>query len=411
MANGLLSNITPEQMAMLGMAGGLLGSSGYSARPISFGEAMGQGLLGGVGGYQTGANLQQQRELQEVKKEKLQMERDALMRQQNMQQALMERFGGSGISADNGGVGGNAFPLNFNDVMALKISGGPDLTSMYKLANEGIKQEKGAFYKDINGGMRHIPELPAGMTMVNGQVQPLPGYAQNMAGIEGERTGAQEAAKARYDLVDVYDPVSGSMVKVSREQALSNAPGAGGFQSQQRPEDIEYNKEMAKQQAANFKGFQDAGNMASKRIGNLNTFKSAMENINTGKLSEGRIYLSGLASSLGLKLDKNASNLEQMRSISIQMANEMREPGTGAFTDKDFENYLASVPEMSKTPEGNLKIIQTFHNKAARDQKEAELARKWQRDGRRLDTRDINGKDFYDYLDEFRASNSVIAGQ
>ena len=99
MAKGLLD---PNMMALLGAASGLLGASGYSARPISMGEAMGRGLQGGMAGYQQGMVMQQQQIAQQQAQLKSHMEQQAMQRK--MEQQVQKRFlasGGAGSYADN----------------------------------------------------------------------------------------------------------------------------------------------------------------------------------------------------------------------------------------------------------------------------------------------------------------------
>lgn len=73
-----LSNMSdPRTMALMGLASGLLQNSGYSTRPITFGEALGSGMQNGMQGYASGVALQgrqQEMAMQQAQNEMLQQE-------------------------------------------------------------------------------------------------------------------------------------------------------------------------------------------------------------------------------------------------------------------------------------------------------------------------------------------------
>lgn len=52
--------LTPKNLGLLGLIAGLAKASGPSRLPQSFGQVVGEGLLGGVGAYQQGAQIQRQ---------------------------------------------------------------------------------------------------------------------------------------------------------------------------------------------------------------------------------------------------------------------------------------------------------------------------------------------------------------
>jgi hypothetical protein len=101
------------------------------------------------------------------------------------------------------------FPLSFNDVVALKMAGGPDLTTDFKTALEGVSRVPGSEVTDIRGNRRMVPKLAEGqMLNSDGSIGNIPGAvasaAQAAGATAGATTAAQEAAKAPYTLVDTY---------------------------------------------------------------------------------------------------------------------------------------------------------------------------------------------------------------
>lgn len=72
-----------------------------------------------------------------------------------------------------------------------------------------------------------------GMQTIRGQdgrlyAVPVAGYAENQARTAGMQTGAQEAARAQYDTMQVYNPQTGDMEYRSRANVLGAQPGQGG---------------------------------------------------------------------------------------------------------------------------------------------------------------------------------------
>lgn len=80
-----------------------------------------------------------------------------------------------------------------------------------------------------------IPNLDKGMEMGPGGAQPIAGYPQAAGQIAEAQTGAQEAAKAALDLVDVPDGKGGT-VKMPRAQAVQMLGGQQAPQAQAGPD-------------------------------------------------------------------------------------------------------------------------------------------------------------------------------
>jgi len=81
----------------------------------------------------------------------------------------------------------------------------------------------------------------------------------------------------------------------------------------------------------------------------------------------------------------------------------MRAPGTGPMTDKDFDNFLRRVPDLSKTPEGRKQITSTMRAALQRDLEASKFARDYAKaNGGVIDD------NFYDAMADFYAKNPVI---
>ena len=89
-----------------------------------------------------------------------------------------------------------------------------------------------------------------------------------------------------------------------------------------------------------------------------------------------------------------------------EIAASMRQTGTGPMTDKDFENFLKRVPDLSKSEAGRKQIIDTAIAKARRDQQIAEMAMQYaQQNSGVIDDR------FLVQVSRFVNANPVIAAQ
>jgi hypothetical protein len=129
--------------------------------------------------------------------------------------------------------GPQGFPLSLQDVTALKLAG-VDVFDQYKYANDGVKRDPGAFYDNpVTGQREYIPKVPEGFNLQMGAdgkptIAPIAGYLQGTATQAGATTDAQEAAKAKYDLVAVPLPGGGTqLMPRAQAAALLGSESAG----------------------------------------------------------------------------------------------------------------------------------------------------------------------------------------
>lgn len=453
----------PRAMGLLGMATGLLQAGAASPRPINMGEALGMGLQGAMSGYNAGKGMQM--EDQRAKLMNQQMETQALQakkidaqmqRSNNLQNMVMSRLGfatpgtqqapGSAqvspvttsqaepfpvdgpvpaapLQAPQPGMQspqGGKFPFSLNDLAALKVMGGPDLLDIFKYATDGSKRESGSYYVNpMTGQTQYMPKLPEGTTMTTGgAVMPLPGAAQANAAFKGAETGATEAAKARYDFMDVLDPSSGNMVRVPKSQFAGGAGGLGSAPiARRKPEDEVYANENAKAVAEQYKNLQSAGMKAPGLIAKYQQLEGLLGNHDGGKLSAKGLEIAQLANSMGFKIDKNLSNKEASQIITNELALAMRDPSSGggmpgAMSDDDRNFLVSSVPNLSQSADGRRQMIKMLSATQQRNVDVAAMARKWQQRYGRLDTANPStGKSFYDNLSDWSNSNPLFSGK
>lgn len=122
--------------------------------------------------------------------------------------------------------------LGFDQLAALKANG-IDLVDLHKYANDPLKLEQGATYRDrITGNERFMPKVEAGIAPDrHGFYNPLPGYADAQARIEGTKADATERAKAANTLLplgyvgDDGKPIGGTQGSYINSQPLRNRGG------------------------------------------------------------------------------------------------------------------------------------------------------------------------------------------
>jgi hypothetical protein len=150
----------------------------------------------------------------------------------------------------------------------------------------------------------------------------------------------------------------------------------------------------------------DAQNRAFQapgKIANLDRMAQLLDGVDSGKLSGLGLEAARFAKSLGLNIDPKLGNKQAAEALAIEMALQMREPGSGPMTDRDFDNYLNTVPSLAKTAEGRREITATLKAKARRDIQMAKMMREY--------AKKHNGvidDDFLDEAAEYMAANPVV---
>lgn len=216
--------LNPQSLGLLGAAGGLLQASGPSPFPVGAGQAMNQGLLGGLQGYGAGLQFQgqqQQQQLQRKQMELIEQELATKKRQFDLQQQLLGQFGLLGANAGSptsGGLLGGQTPPGMSPETSIRAFGTPQFAS----------------------GGQPAPQAPQ-------QSQQFPFSPTQMAGLQlagmPNLTGAYNASQLNVDVKDgiMYDKKSGRVlgsVPTMNQQGFSTQlvpDGRGGWTVQQTP--------------------------------------------------------------------------------------------------------------------------------------------------------------------------------
>jgi hypothetical protein len=146
-----------------------------------------------------------------------------------------------------------------------------------------------------------------------------------------------------------------------------------------------------------------AGFDAPKQIAKLDRMDALLQGIDGGAAAPTLAQVSSLANSFGIKLDKNLGPKEAAIALAVNMASGMRQPGTGPMTDKDFDNFLKQVPDLSKSAEGRKAIMTTMRASVQRDLEAAKFSREYAKRNN-----GVIDDDFFDAMANFYAQNPVV---
>lgn len=156
-----------------------------------------------------------------------------------------------------------------------------------------------------------------------------------------------------------------------------------------------------------FKTVQDAATVARTSLATLDQLEVYLEKIETGALAPTTKAISAFAQGLGITLDPNLPEAEAFEALTNRMALELRNPKggagmPGAMSDLDREFLQQSVPNLSKTKEGN-KLLLTFMRKMAqRNIDVAKRTRTYRKKHGQID------EGFFDELDEQFSKKSMF---
>ena len=75
---------------------------------------------------------------------------------------------------------------------------------------------------------------------------------------------------------------------------------------------------------------------------------------------------------------KNADQAQALVALTNYVAPRLRVPGSGAQSDRELSNFIASIPNIAATPGGNQKILQSLSGIVDWRKKRADIASQWQ---------------------------------
>jgi hypothetical protein len=146
-----------------------------------------------------------------------------------------------------------------------------------------------------------------------------------------------------------------------------------------------------------------AGFDAPKQLAKLDRMDALLQGVDGGAAAPTLAQISSMANTFGVKLDKNLGPKEAAIALAVQMATGMREPGTGVFTDSDFNNFLKTVPDLSKSAEGRKQIMTTMRAATNRDLEVAKFSRDYAKKNN-----GVLDDNFFDAVADFYAKNPVV---
>lgn len=135
--------------------------------------------------------------------------------------------------------------------------------------------------------------------------------------------------------------------------AASNTLIAGGENSSA------FTKKSDEAAAARFDGYVQAGANANKMMGDINALVELAPLIGTGKDAEFKAAIGPYAEALGIDV-QGLGEAQAFNSIVDRMAPAMRPIGSGSSSDFDARQFLSSLPQLGRSPEGNQIIMQTL---------------------------------------------------
>ena len=205
----------------------------------NFGQILGGGIMSGTQGYSGAMESQQKQALQEAQmghytaqNESMKVKDDVSKRKQLMLDRVFNPSEVAGLpqlaasALAQGGAAGSFGPtianaqrmdtmplsalpqrggvsnMTIDQVAALKAVG-VDLSSEYKMANEGFERKQGSTYVMPGGAEQSYAKLDNGQVQApNGTISNAPGYVGAMSEAERAKADAQEGAKAATEILD-----------------------------------------------------------------------------------------------------------------------------------------------------------------------------------------------------------------
>lgn len=280
----------------------------------------------------------------------------------------------------------------------IQNAGSPQAAIAAGAPPEMVKQ----FYESRNYGRDKVQFKDVG-----GQLVPVTDYGDTPQGVAPiDKTGNPFS-----DLV-VRDPKTGGIVPnaplVQTKEGIARAGkpeisvDARNYNTQESEQSKVYGKTLGEIRGAITQSAVDA----PKRMAQLDRMETLLKDIDGGKLAPTAAQIASAAQSVGIKIDPKLGDKQAAEALAIEMALKMRPPGSGPMTDKDFDNFLKTVPSLAKTAEGRKLITQTTRAALMRDVEAAKFAREYARkNGGVIDD------NFFEALSDFYVKNPVVTPQ
>lgn len=313
------------------------------------------------------------------------------------------------------GIQGGLLGLNRAQTMQAKLAEEKQQQQMRQLAMDRANQEQeaqryfGAGLKQyLSPGVGAMPNTPVDD---NGNPMPSPMPKFDQQGFAGYL--AQNPATAAQALQFMPKPVDPKFEKLGNTLVQTNAEGGpkpvysvpAEAKDWQNPEYIkaqmairaagrpqvtvdtrqetEFSKKIGEMNAQEYVGLMKSGASAQSQSTKLARLEYLLgKSGQTGKFTPATKELKSAAESLGFKVDEKLPFQQAAEALSNEIALTLRNPAggagmPGALSDRDREFLQNMVPNLSKTPEGNKLIIESMKRLAKREQEVAALAREY----------------------------------
>jgi hypothetical protein len=267
--------------------------------------------------------------------------------------------------------------------------------------------EGGSVYVPGSGEIYSRPKLGEGLRQTpGGGTEPIPGYGESRARIEGGITGAKAAAEAPYQPpIETIGPNGEKVFTPRPAYAAQSLPRVGGGTVSgipgvpprsavgPTPADTASAVETGKGRAEagiKFEGrILDNGASARSNLTQLQVLAPNLEKLPSGPLYPmlvgGAAYLKQFGIDVG-QISKDLGPAQATNAILNRLALQIRgtkdgEGGMpGAMSDKDREFLMKSVPNLGNTQDGNRQLIKILMTMEERKIEEAQIVSRMQAD-------------------------------
>jgi hypothetical protein len=192
-----------------------------------------------------------------------------------------------------------------------------------------------------------------------------------------------------------------SLSKADRSATKVSVGGAKNIFQQEGEQSKAYGKGMGDLRIE----IQKSAFNAPGQIAKLSRLEELLQGVEGGKLAPLGTEVAGLARSLGFNIDPKLGNKQAAEALAVEMALSMKPVGSGAMSDRDFENFMQTVPSLSKTAEGRKQITQTLKAKAHRDLEIGKMARSYA-----AKNNGVIDDGFLDQAAGYSAQNPIFSG-
>lgn len=331
--------LTPDQVsraqndALMQASMSLLRSGGPSLVPVSTGQAIADAYDAGRGAFGKGVESQVNNALTAAKVADVQRQREVLKRRNELL--------------------ANVEPSRLNEAYAASLQSGD--IELAKLFADQIKANRQVLKpgERLYEGDKVVAEGAA-----DPEKRRLTGAVGNLA---LTMFGSNDVGSLTPQQLQAVD-AEARRRNLERPPSVSvNVGGEKAFES-----------EVGKADAKFFSDVSATGLQAQRGLAQVNQLDALLRSTGGGLPVVAKQY----AAQFGVKLGKDAGDIEAATAIINQLVPQQRPAGAGTMSDKDVELFKSSVPNLMNTPEGNAKILATMRAMAQYDAQIGDIAQR-----------------------------------